>query len=124
MIFAKRRLADMDGATLTMYLCFVCAAVCLVYGLARGELTLLATPKAFLYVAVLSFWSTIVGFFAFMKALSLLTAGQASVFSLLEPVFTAALSYILLGDALTAPQIAGACVILLGIGIYERPAKP
>jgi drug/metabolite transporter (DMT)-like permease len=124
MVFAKKRLGGMDSATLTMYLCFVCAAVCFVYGLARGELALVTAHRALLYVAVLSFWSTIGGFFAFMKAISLLTAGQTAVFSLLEPVFTVILAYMLLGDKLTVPQIAGTAVILLGIVIYDRPPNP
>jgi drug/metabolite transporter (DMT)-like permease len=41
----------------------------------------------------------------------------------LEPVFTVILAYMLLGDKLTALQIAGTAVILIGIVIYDRPQK-
>ncbi|MDR1135900.1 MAG: DMT family transporter [Clostridiales Family XIII bacterium] len=120
MVFTKKYLGSIDSAALTMYLCFVCAAVYFVYGLMKGELAAPTGYKAFVYIGILSFWSTIVGFFAFMKAISLLTAGQVSVFSLLEPVFTVTLAYIMLGDKLAALQIAGALVILAGIIIYDR----
>ncbi|MGL6106200.1 EamA family transporter [Romboutsia sp.] len=62
-------------------------------------------------------FSTIVGFFAFMKVISLLSVGQVSILSLIEPIFTIILAYIILGTKLTILQIIGTVVILLAIYI-------
>jgi drug/metabolite transporter (DMT)-like permease len=120
MVYVKRWLANVDTIKLTMYLCFICAAVYLCYSTIKGEFVVITTPKIIIYVSLLAFWSTVVGFFAFMKALSLLPVGQVSVLSLLEPLFTIMLAYLIFGAGLTKMQLTGTALILLAIFIYDR----
>lgn len=123
MVYTKKRVVDVDTIVLTMYLCFVCSIIYLVYSTVNNEFVIISSPRIILYVCILAFWSTIIGFFAFMKAISLLSVGQVSILSLLEPIFTIVLSYIILGIKLTTLQIVGTAVILSAIYIYDRPCN-
>ncbi|GAA0712819.1 EamA family transporter [Paraclostridium ghonii] len=123
MVYTKKRITNMDTIVLTMYLCFVCCAIYFLYSMVNGEFVFISNPKIIFYVSILALFSTIVGFFAFMKAISLLSVGKVSILSLFEPIFTILLDYIILGTKLTILQIIGTAVILLAIYIYDRPCK-
>jgi drug/metabolite transporter (DMT)-like permease len=49
-----------------------------------------------------------------------LRASQASTVGLTEPLFATIIAWILLGEALSATQIIGGALILLGVFIAER----
>ena len=119
MVFTKKYTSTIDTTVLTTYLCFVCASVFLGYILIFGEFVWINTWKEFLNAGLLAFWSTIIGLFAFMKAISYLDIGLVSILSLSEPIFTILLSYIILGTTLTMLQIIGTTIILIAIYIYE-----
>ncbi|WMJ78250.1 MULTISPECIES: DMT family transporter [unclassified Sedimentibacter] len=123
MIYTKKYIAGIDSAVLTMYLCFVCSSVYFVYSMINNEFTIILEPKIIFYLSILAFWSTVVGFFAFMKAVSLLSVGRVSVISLLEPIFTIVLSYIILKTKLTWLQIIGTAVILFAVYIYNKSSN-
>lgn len=120
MIYTKKKVSEIDTTILTMYLCMVCSIVYLAYSLVQGEFTLLYTKEIVLNVCILAVCSTVVGFFCFMKAISLLSVGQVSILSLLEPVFTIIIAYFMLGVGLSMLQIIGTIIILVAIYIYDR----
>lgn len=67
---------------------------------------------------------TVLGFGTYNVSLSLLPSSIANLIVTLEPAFTALIAFILLGERLTAAQIAGSLVILAGVVIlrlYEDP---
>lgn len=119
MVFTKKYTSSIDTTVLTTYLCFVCSSVLLGYVLIMGEFVWLNTWQGFLNAGLLAFWSTIIGLFAFMKAISYLNIGLVSILSLSEPIFTIVISYFVLGTTLTILQIVGTAVILSAIYIYE-----
>jgi drug/metabolite transporter (DMT)-like permease len=65
-----------------------------------------------LYVAV---FGTLLPFFLFILALKHLEASQVGIITTLEPVVAATLAWIYLGESLTAFQIAGGLLVLMGI---------
>lgn len=123
MVYTKKYIADVDTIMLTMYLCFVCSIVYFGYSMVNGEFVIITSINIIFYVSMLAFWSTIIGFFAFMKAITLLSVGQVSILSLLEPIFTILLAYVILQNQLTILQIIGTGVILFAIYIYDSSGK-
>ncbi len=83
------------------------------------------TPSDFLWLdGSLSGWGilialaagpTLLGFGLYNMSLSYLPASVANLIVTLEPVFTAATAYVLLGERLTVLQIAGSLLILGGV---------
>lgn len=120
MIYTKKYTSEISTTVLTMYLCAVCSVIYLGYSLLRGEFTLPNDIKIVLNILVLAVCSTVIGFFFFMKAISLLTVGQVSIFSLLEPIFTIVIAFVLLNVQLTGAQYIGTTIVLISIYIYEK----
>ena len=58
---------------------------------------------------------TVAGFGLYNVSLSLLPSSVANLILTLEPVFTAMLAYILLGERMNLPQILGGLMILSGV---------
>ena len=58
---------------------------------------------------------TIVPLFCYQKGLSLLGASRASILSTIEPVIATGLAFSILGETLSAIQLSGAFLIILGV---------
>jgi drug/metabolite transporter (DMT)-like permease len=123
MVYNKKFTVELDDAVLTMYICLICAVCFLVHSVAVGEFIVITDAMNWLNVALLAVWSTIIGLYGFMRAISLLNLGFVSVINLTEPIFTVALSYIILSESLTAQQIVGGAVVILGIYFYEKAPR-
>jgi drug/metabolite transporter (DMT)-like permease len=66
---------------------------------------------------------TVAGFGLYNVSLSVLPSSVANLILTLEPAFTAVTAYLLLGERLTTPQIAGAALTIGGVAglrLYER----
>ncbi len=120
MVYTKKYTSDIDTTVLTMYLCIVCSAVYFAYTMIRGEFDVPDHLEIVANIMVLAVCSTVIGFFCFMKAISLLTVGQVSILSLLEPIFTIIIAFVALDVRITMTQFIGTCMVLLAIGIYEK----
>lgn len=83
----------------------------------------LAEPRTLLAVCYIAIASTILPFGAFLAALRLIPATEASVAATLEPVIAAAGAWILLGESLEPTQVIGGLLVLAGIVVAqtERP---
>jgi drug/metabolite transporter (DMT)-like permease len=62
---------------------------------------------------------TVAGFGLYNVSLSLLPSSIAQLIVTLEPVFTAAIAYLLLGERLTVVQIAGS-LLIMGAVVFLR----
>ena len=81
-------------------------------------LTLFMTVLAgVLYIALLG---SVVGFRCWAYGVAKLGPSRAGQFVHLMPLFGAGLAFAFLGEPLTAPQIAGAALVLSGIVLIER----
>lgn len=104
----------------------------LAYGLAAAALfwlivlggpgrivSLLSDWRAVAAVAVLAVVSTIVPFGAFLKALHLIEATQASVTSTIEPVVAGVAAWFVFGEHLGAPQLLGGALVIAAVALSQ-----
>jgi drug/metabolite transporter (DMT)-like permease len=69
--------------------------------------------------------STVLPTFTFYAGMKHVGAGQAAIFSTLEPVLVLALSFLLLNERMALIQIFGAALILAGALILQlKPYRP
>lgn len=80
-----------------------------------GLLCLGGAVDAWAALLLLAAGPTVMGFGLYNVSLTRLTAGTANLVLTLEPVFTAALAFLLLGERLAPGQLAGAALILGGV---------
>ncbi|MCT4605687.1 MAG: DMT family transporter [Marinisporobacter sp.] len=119
----KKVLSHIDSLTVTAYVSFGCSIYYLIYGTSTHTLELSINLKTFICILVLAFWSTIMGLFAFLKGLSLIGASKASIISLIEPLMTVLLSFIIFSTTLTINQIIGGILIILSIYLFEKKSS-
>lgn len=93
-----------------------------------GDLTGLSEPLAGsgpqLPIPALTAWMIVMGsvvpFTLAMASLIYITASQASIVGMLEPVFAGAIAWIALAEVLTPAQVVGGLVVLTGVYLAER----
>ncbi len=68
-----------------------------------------------LALIILAVGPTAVGFGLYTVSLTYLPVGVASLIATIEPVMTAGLAYVLLGERFTIPQFIGGVLIVLGV---------
>ncbi len=120
MVYTKKFIADLDTTVLTMYLCLVCAVVYFIYAQINGEFALPDQPSIVINVLILAVCSTVIGFFCFNGAIASLSVGEVSILSLLEPIFTIVIAFLVLGVRLTVLQIVGTVIVLFAVYVYDR----
>lgn len=101
-----------------------------------GSFTLQPTDFVFswdgsFWLAGLIVFSTVVPFFLLYEGIRRIGAGRASLISLAGPAITILLAWVVLGETLSWPQLAGFGLVLAGVAVLEgklglpfrRPAK-
>ncbi|GEA17025.1 DMT family transporter [Moorella sp. E306M] len=96
-------------ATLTMGVAFLFVA------LMTGNFNLSFNIQALLAIAVLALITTVLAYMAMAKGLTYLGASRVAIICTLEPVVTAVLGFLVLGEKLQPGQILGGTLILLGV---------
>jgi drug/metabolite transporter (DMT)-like permease len=88
-----------------------------------GRLEDVEWPVALLlgYVVVLG---TIVPFIMLVTALHHIRATRVTILAMLEPVLAAVVAYAWLGEELTGLQVAGALLVLAGVGLAQTARSP
>ena len=82
------------------------------YGYLTGQLRFDLAPQAYAAILGIAVVSTVLAIVAFFAGLERVGASRAAILSTLEPVVTVALGAALLGERLTANQVAGGVCIL------------
>jgi drug/metabolite transporter (DMT)-like permease len=81
-------------------------------------------PHAGLPTLALILWlaavNTALAYALYNHSLQVLTAFEMNIFLYISPLFTALLAWFLLGETLTAWQIGGMLIVLLGIALTQR----
>jgi drug/metabolite transporter (DMT)-like permease len=78
--------------------------------------------RGWFWVACIAVVSTVVAMLAFFAGLERTGASTAAIMSTFEPVVTAALATLILGEALTAVQLAGGILVLSSVAVLQlRP---
>jgi drug/metabolite transporter (DMT)-like permease len=111
-VLSSRLGAGVQARVLALHLAQAAAAICALFALAGPGLWLPASPRAWLTVAAIGVVPTVVAMTTFLAGMALVGPTRASVLSSLEVIVTLVLAFALLGDRLSAPQWAGAALIL------------
>ncbi len=111
---------DFGVAHLMAYSSSVAAAGLLIIAQASGEQVVPRTVEAWSAVVALAFVSHAGGQGLIAYALAHLPAGFATLSLLVQPVVTAAVSWILFAQVLSALQIGGGLLVLAGLAIARR----
>lgn len=82
------------------------------------------TPALWVLLALLVAVPTLLAVVLFLRGVRELGAPQAALVSAAEPVFTIALAAAVLGERMTAMQLAGAALVFGGIVLSEWPRRP
>jgi drug/metabolite transporter (DMT)-like permease len=77
------------------------------------------------WLACIAVVSTVVAMLAFFAGLKRTGPSTAAILSTFEPVVTAALAALILGESLTPVQLAGGCLVLASVAVLQvRPTRP
>jgi drug/metabolite transporter (DMT)-like permease len=111
-LLADRVAEKVDGLILAALVITGAATATLGTGAASGSLDFAIDGEAWLTIAALASLCTVVPIASFLFALPRIGPGTASIVSGLEAVVAVILAAILLGDALSPAQLAGAALVL------------
>lgn len=89
-------------------------------GTATGALAFALTPAAWLALAAIVAFSTIMAMLTLFRGLELIGPTRASILSMVEPLITFAGAALVFGDRLTAAQLAGGLAVLAGAVLVVR----
>lgn len=120
------RLGRMVGTNRAVFRGFVVAsALWAVVQLSNGRPETLLSARFLPWVVFLAVATTIAPFVLFVWGLERVSASTAGVVSTLEPLTAAVIAFAWLGQSLGGWQVAGAAMVLVGIGVVqaERPAS-
>lgn len=89
----------------------------------HGPSRLAVAPEVYSLTLVLAVFSTVLPMWFVAEGLRRLGANQVSLVACIGPVSTIALAHFFLGEPVTSVQLAGAALVLAGVGIISlRPA--
>ena len=121
-LLSVKEIRDRGGATLQLMAVTttITAAILFPLVLASGEALLPGTPAGWLTLLGLAWISHSAGQGLIAYALAHLPAAFSSVGLLFQPVMAALFAWALLGESLSALQVAGGMVVLAGILLARR----
>lgn len=120
LVGTTRLLSDIEP---TVYNAYVSTLVTLAVGalaLSRGQLRLDFDLEALAAVVVLGIICTVLAMAALLRGIREIGASRAAIISTFEPAATAVLGFVILGEALTAWQMAGGLIILAGVLMLKK----
>lgn len=120
-ILLVQRVQAEFGTLRTVTWVYASAALCLwLVALARGPIIWPHTFAVWGSVIGMAIAPQLLGHTALNRSLQYFTAGQVAAATLLEPVFAAALAWLLLGEVVTLRQAVGAALLLGGVALTLR----
>ncbi len=111
----RKILLDIHPVVSAAYMGASCAVYFLLFQVIQGTYTFSFDAVTLTAMLVLAFWSTIIGTLCFFRGMIILGASKSSIVSTIEPLFTALLAWLLLGDTISPLQWVGGICILLGV---------
>jgi drug/metabolite transporter (DMT)-like permease len=116
-------IADVDPFMLALLVLTGASASFTVGGLATGSLDLALSSEAWLWLALIALVSTVVAVSAFFAGLRRVGPSEAAILSTFEPPVTVVLAFLILGERLTVPQLAGGALVLAAVVMLQLPAR-
>jgi drug/metabolite transporter (DMT)-like permease len=116
-------IADVDPFALALLVLTGASASFTVGGLATGSLDFALPGEAWLWLVLIALVSTVVAVSAFFAGLRRVGPSEAAILSTFEPPVTVVLAFLILGERLTAPQLAGGALVLAAVVMLQLPAR-
>jgi drug/metabolite transporter (DMT)-like permease len=101
-----------------------CLATGLHFAIQHGVKLLSLPANVYWLALVMAIFSTVLPAFLMNAGIRRIGAGSASIISSIGPIGTLALAFLLLGETLTLAQLAGTALVLVGVYVVSRRAKP
>ena len=121
LLIIKRLRMRLDAATATLSSAAVSAVLLAIAAIARGETLIPSTPLGWAIVLLLGFVSHAMGQGLTSLAIGRAPVGVVALVLLAQPPVSALLAWGVLGEAMTALQMAGGAIILAAV-FLSRPA--
>lgn len=115
-------LKPLDPLKATMYIMTGGALAYSFYGLLTGNLSFGFAPQAWLAIGGMALIATVLAVGSFWLAVKLIGPSKTAIISTVEPLVTVILACLLFEEALTALQVCGGLLIVLGVYILQYPA--
>ncbi len=124
-IFGKKGVARYSSFTVVTYaLGFGSFFLMLIRG-TRNLVSVSYPAMTWLWIFILAFFSTLVGYSLYTRGLRYLEAGRAGIAATWEVVVASVLAFMIFGETLTFLQIVGAVLVLGGIVVVRiHPSTP
>jgi drug/metabolite transporter (DMT)-like permease len=116
-------IGDVDGFALALLVLMGASASFLVVGLGTGSLDFALSGEAWLWLVMIALVSTVVAVAAFFAGLRRVGSSEAAILSTAEPPVTVVLAFLILGERLTVPQLAGGALVLAAVVLLQLPAR-
>jgi drug/metabolite transporter (DMT)-like permease len=120
MLSAKQVRTHYSSAALMAWSGVFCSVFLLICALLMGGAFFPATPHGWLVLLGLALLTHVVGQSLITYAIAHLSVTFSSVGLLIQPVVAAFFAWLLLGEAIGAPQIAGGAFVLIGIFVARK----
>lgn len=114
LVLGTRVVRELSPLDTTAFVASFAALSMLIAGAAGGALNFALSPIAWLAVAGIVAFATILAMLTLFRGLELIGPTRASILSMLEPLLTFTFSALLFGDRFTALQLAGGAAVLAG----------
>ena len=109
---------SIDSMKAMFYMCIVSSAVVFLWDLPSGNLVFDLGPKAMFYTFIVSIANSAVGHVMLIKGVKLIGAGNAAIFSMLEPVSGVVGGIIFLHEGMTVVKLISCMMILAAVMIH------
>lgn len=122
-ILGKKALSKHDPFTVVSYALGFGALFLLFF---RGPRVLLSFDypfSAWIWILTLAIVPTVLGYSLYTRGLNYLEASRTGIVATWEIVVASGLAFVILGERITLPQVAGAVLILWGIFIISKKPK-
>ncbi|HJV34623.1 DMT family transporter [Geomonas sp.] len=118
-LIGNRILKNLHPLVTSVYVCAAAGLTFLAYGLFSGTLNLAISQTAWLSIAGVAVFPTVIAVAGFFAGLRLIGSTNAAIISMLEPLITVLLSALLLGESITPLQACGGGILLSGALILQ-----
>lgn len=123
-VYAKRIVTAENDFAVTVWSMLFASLSLLVISFCRpGGLMLPQSPAVWWLLLYLAVFPTALGFYAWNAAMGRISLTLVTIMQYLTPIMTILMAWRLLGESLTLFEIAGAVLVLLGIGWSSVPKR-
>ncbi|MDO5140901.1 MAG: DMT family transporter [Eubacteriales bacterium] len=121
--YAESKGFEMRSEEKTLFLMLGACIICGTVGAVSSDLYFGNNIKGVIGIASMGTMCTTLPMLLFWRSVGIIGAVRASIISILEPVTSAILSAVLLGERLTRVQILGMVIVLFAVALSQLRAK-